>query len=340
MRADFETHRGTMMLYPARKDVWRKHAVPISETVTKLALEISKFEPIILGVHPELDRNRIARECDGVRIEPMLYNDIWIRDSGAVPNEDALVKFGFNAWGGDAGLYSDWSLDETVPEQMSKLLNLPVETSSLVLEGGNLLCDGRGTLISIRSTLCNENRNPNVEIETVEKLLKQTLRIEQIIWLDEGLVYDETGGHVDNLCAFADERTILLSWTDDLENSQYDVVRSAYAKLEAARSVDGKPYNIVKIPLPQCFARTEDDCAGLVTVDGSKERYEGELIQPSYINFVFVNGGVIVPSFDDPADGIVKELFERTFPDRQVIDFPAREILLGGGGMHCITKNY
>lgn len=337
MKADFALHDGTLLLYPTRRDVWRGDAEPIAATVTELAGLLSRYEPTLLGVLPTLDKNEIQSRCGGARAVEMLYDDIWSRDSGAVPTERGLVKFGFNAWGGDEGLYGDWSRDITVPEQMSDLLKKELSLSPLTLEGGNLLTDGRGTLICIKDSIVNDNRNPGITQADAEELLKAALGVERIIWIDGGLAYDETGGHVDNLCAFADPDTLLISWTDDKENPQYEIVRRALAAIEAA---PGRKYKIVKIPLPSIFKRTEDDCRGLEYPDGSKPRLVGEPIQPSYINFIFANGAVILPTFSDAMDGDVFEIFNRLFPDREVISFPAREILLGGGGLHCITKNY
>lgn len=337
MKADFAFHDGTLLLYPTRRDVWRGGAKPIAATVTKLAQLLSRYEPTVLGVLPELDKNGIQAACPDVTVTRMQYDDIWARDSGAVPTDGGLVKFGFNAWGGDEGLYGDWSLDSTVPEQMSRILGKSLSLSGLTLEGGNLLTDGDGTLICIRSTIQNPNRNPGASIAEIESELKRATRVERIIWIDEGLAYDETGGHIDNLCAFADESTLLIAWTDDENSPQYRVVRRALAAIEAA---PGRKYGIVKIPLPSSFRRTEADCKGLEYPDGSKARLEGELIQPSYINFIFANGAVIIPTFDDPKDGEVLKIFKATFPDREVVPFPAREIVLGGGGLHCITKNY
>jgi agmatine deiminase len=337
MKADFAFHNGTLLLYPTRKDVWRRNAELIAETVKDLSRILSRYEPTVLGVLPELDKNRIQASCPDVQVTAMQYDDIWVRDSGAIPTDDGLIKFGFNAWGGDEGLYGSRAQDSTIPEQMSKLLGKSLSLSSLTLEGGNLLTDGNGTLICIRSTIVNDNRNPGISAEEAEKELKRALGIERIIWIDEGLVLDETGGHIDNLCAFADEDTLLIAWTDDPENPNYPIVRSALESIEAAK---GKKYNVLKIPLPSTFVRTESDCDGLEYPDGSKPRLPGEVIQPSYINFIFANGAVIVPTFDDPMDDEVKRIFESAMPGRKVIPFPAREVVLGGGGLHCITKNF
>ena len=337
MKADFAFHDGTLLLYPTRKDVWRRNAELIAETVTDLAQTLAKLEPTVLGVLPELDKNRIQTSCPDVRVKVMTYDDIWARDSGAVPTKDGLVKFGFNAWGGDEGLYGSWAQDATLPEQMSELLGKDLSLSSLTLEGGNLLTDGNGTLICIKSTIVNDNRNPGISEAEAERELKRVLGVERIIWIDKGLVLDETGGHIDNLCAFADESTLLIAWTDDPDDPNYTVVRGALKSIEASA---GKKYDIIKIPLPSSFVRTEEDCEGLEYHDGSKPRLPGEVIQPSYINFIFANGAVIVPTFDDPMDDEVKRIFESAMPGRRVIPFPAREVVLGGGGLHCITKNY
>lgn len=340
MKPDFHTHKGTFLLYPSRKDVWREDAKPIAEAIMNLATVISGYERVILGVLPELIVPEELEKHKNIDVRTMLYDDIWVRDTGAVPCETELKKFGFNAWGGEDGLYGDWTLDETVPEQMSRILGMKLDSVPLVLEGGNLLTNGNGTLVAIRSSICNKNRNPYLSIQEIERILKKSLKIRKVIWLEQGLMYDETGGHIDNICAFADEHTILLAWTDELTHPQYEIVRDAYTVLSNERGANGEVFDIIKIPLPMPFQRTEEQCVGLEQLQGSKERLPGEWIQPSYINYIFVNGAVIIPIFDDLVDDAVKAVFKEVFYDREVITFPSREIVLGGGGLHCITKNY
>lgn len=336
MKADFNTHEGTFLLYPTRTDVWRKGAKPIAETIFSLASILSRYEKVYLGMAKET----LPLSIKGVTTLPMEYNDIWTRDSGAVPVRDYLVKFGFNAWGGEDGLYSDWSLDQTIPEQMSNVLNKPLKEYPLTIEGGNILTNGNGTLICIKQTVVNNNRNPNVNEEQAKSILKAALNVEKVIFIEQGLLFDETGGHVDNLVAFADEKTILLAWTDDKDHPQYEVVRKAFDTLNSQTGAKGEKFKIIKVELPLPFERTEEDCVGLTSQEGSKERFLGETIQPSYINFIFANGAVIIPSFEDEKDKVVLDLFKEVFKEKEIIQFPAREIVLGGGGLHCITKNY
>ncbi len=334
MNADFSQHKATFLLYPSRRDVWRKNAVPIRESIVNLANMISSFEPVYLGY--DIPITQVINE--NVVPVKMQYNDVWIRDTGLIPVNNGGVNFLFNAWGGE--LYSDWEKDLTVASKMAEILKVPYSKCDLTLEGGNLATDGNGTLIAIKPTICGTNRNPQFSIQQIEERLKKILDIQNIIWLPEGLQYDETGGHVDNLCAFADSHSIFLAWTDDLNNPQYNIVRKVFNILSSAKNVNGDKFNIIKIPLPTIFTRSEDDCDGLEYNTNSKERLLGEKIQPSYINFVFVNGGVIVPQFEDKNDKKVLKIFEGFFLNSKVLPFAAREIVLGGGGIHCLTKNF
>lgn len=343
MKADFSHQRGTLLLWPSRRDVWRAEAKPIAKTVLQLALAIAEFEPVLLGYSPDIDpkASELATlKHKSITVCPLPYDDIWARDTAPVPVSDRLVRFNFNAWGGDEGLYADWQNDLALPRAMAELLRIPLDSSPLTLEGGALATDGAGTLIAVKETICNDNRNKGLSQQQIEAQLKEALALKQIIWLDEGLALDETGGHVDNLLAFADEHRILLAFTEDKESPQYQTVQAAERTLRGATNAHGHPYEIIKVPLPRAFRRTAADCAGLAAVRGSKSRSEGELIQPSYINFVFANGAVILPTFGDPADGEVLTLFEKIFPDRKIVSLPAREVVLGGGGLHCITKNF
>lgn len=335
MTSDFSEHRCTFLLYPSRSDVWRENAMPARESVCSLCNLISSFEKVYLGTDTPISETLFP----SVTVIDMEYNDIWIRDSGPVPIEGGAVAFRFNAWGGEDGLYSDWSKDSNVSGQIGQLLNIPVYDSFITLEGGNLVGDGDGTLIAVKGSLINSNRNPGLRQETIEKELKNRLGVTKLIWLERGLKYDETGGHVDNVCAFADIGKVFLAWTEDKHNPQYEVVHEIYEKLSGECDARGRKFEIIKIPLPDIFYRSEKDCAGIMLKGGSKARMVGEPMQASYINFIFVNGGVIVPQFGDRQDKIVLEIFKKHFQKLKIATFNAREIVLGGGGLHCITKN-
>lgn len=336
MQSDFHVHRGTFLLYPFRTDVWRKEAHPAQEAVVQLAEAIALFEPVFLGSNVPIRRALPSR----IKTVLMKYDDIWVRDTGPVPlNDGGYVCFQFNAWGGEAGLYGNWQNDLLVPQQIAEILSVGLTSCAITTEGGNLVTDGEGTLIVVRASLVNKNRNPATDGEKLEERLKSALKVDKVIWIERGLKYDETGGHIDNLCAFAAPNKVLLAWTDEPSHPQYDIVREAYHTLRQEKDARGRKLEIVKVPLPDIIYRTKEDCADLQEVAGSKLRPIGEQIQASYINFVFVNGGVIVPKFGVPQDSAVLELFRTTFPERKVVACSAREIILGGGGLHCITRS-
>ncbi|MCL2218339.1 MAG: agmatine deiminase family protein [Chitinispirillia bacterium] len=332
MKAEYEQHKCTILLYPERRDVWRKGAQLIRETVERLAETIAEFEPVFLGYNGQnIPKLQVADQLKTVDIE---YDDIWARDTGGIPvGDDELVIFGFDAWG---GLYGSVTKDMSVSGTIAQFCKLKPKKSAIVTEGGNLVSDGNGTLLAVKE--CLQSRNP-LPLEEIENELKRVLNIGRIVWFERGLVYDETGGHVDNLCVLADKNTALLSWTDDKSNPQYSVVKEALEVLEQASDADGKAYKIVKVPIPDIFYRTEEDCDGIELREDSKNRLVGEPIQASYINFAFANGAVIVPQFGLKQDDEALNVFKRTFGTRKVVPFDAREIVLGGGGIHCVSRN-
>lgn len=336
MLADFTADKSVFLMYPSRLDVWRQGAMPIRRTIVNLANLLSDYQTVYLCT----DRS-ISEPIDPrVQVVHMEYDDVWARDTGPVPlSGGEYTAFRFNAWGGDEGLYYDYSKDVTVPTQISNVLGIQFRQSELTLEGGNLASDSQGTLIAVKRTVFNPNRNAGYSLLEIEDALRRDLKVKKIIWLDEGLAYDETGGHVDNICAFVAPHTVFLAWTDDEHSPQYPIVRRAYEILSNERTASGEKIEIVKIPLPDIFYRSHEDCEGIELSHQSKNRLENEAIQPSYINFIFAEGCVVVPTFSDENDERALQIFRDFFKDRNVISFDAREVVLGGGGLHCITKN-
>jgi len=190
-----------------------------------------------------------------------------------------------------------------------------------VLEGGAVQVDGEGTLITTEQCLLNPNRNPNLWREEIERLLAGHLGIRKVIWLGEGLVDDETDGHVDNLACFVAPGVVLALTSSDPEDANYKALADNLERLRAASDVKGRPLEVIEIEQPK--ARTGDD---------------GRRLGLSYVNFYIANGGVVMPSFEDPADPRAYETVVRCFPDRQVVQIPALDIVAGGGGIHCITQ--
>lgn len=339
---EYEAQRAVVMLFPSRNDVWRHDCKPIRESMVALANILSEHIPVVMGVLPEL--MDIAKTeysfREGVKLLNLKYNDCWARDSVSsvvLGEEPYVAAFRFNAYGGE--LYAEWDDDERLDEGLSKEFGYPIRTSPLTLEGGNMLPDGNGTLFAVKDSILNDNRNPGFTLEEIERLLLEATASRQVVWLERGLDGDETGGHIDNVMAFSDAHTILLSYTDDPDNPHYEITHEIDARLRAVRDADGEPYHIIHVPVPGFYYRTKDDSDSVVDESGSFPRKEGDVVLETYINFALTNGVVVVPQYGLPLDGEALRVIGNAFPDRKIVPLYGREAALGGGGFHCLTKH-
>ena len=208
----------------------------------------------------------------------------------------------------------------------------------ITLEGGAIHVDGQGTLLTTRDCLLNPNRNPDLSQSEVELILQEYLNLEQILWLDCAVAGDETGGHIDQLACFARPGEIILSWTEDQSSPYYDVVHTAYEALAGQRDAHGRQLKIHRLPVAEPMFLTKEEAAGILPTGHALPREEGMPIADCYINFYLANGGVVVPTFNQPNDRLAMQKLTEIFPERQVVGVPAREIGIGGGLIHCITQ--
>jgi agmatine deiminase len=206
------------------------------------------------------------------------------------------------------------------------------------MEGGAIHVDGQGTLLTTEECLLNPNRNPGLDRVDLEAALREYLGIEKVIWLGQGVFNDETDGHVDNLCCFVRPGEVALTWTDDPSDPQYRISRDALARLSVARDAQGRKLRVHRVPQPGPLFVTEEEAAGVESRPGSRPRTAGDRMAGSYVNFYLANRRVVVPLLDPQTDARVLRVLRRLFPQREVVGVPAREILLGGGNIHCITQ--
>lgn len=334
--AEFERHQGTIIMYPFRTDIWRCNAIYMQDYIVKLVRCIEQYEHVYL----------ICRECDlsvlrkleneNVSLVKMEYDDIWARDIGPTFIKEygkiKCISWKFNSWGGmKEGSYFPWDKDDSFAGEMGRYLGIEVSNINLVLEGGAILTDGEGTLFTTRSVVLNRNRNPFKSFEFVDNLLKEVLHVNNIVWLDRGLAMDETNGHVDNVMSVVRPHEICLAWTDDKKNPNYRRVREIAKKI-----TENYKCMIHKIPLPSLQYMTPEESDGLTQNENAIDRNSGDLLPASYLNYYYVNGGILVPAFGCDEDEIVMETFRQIFPDRTIEQIYSREPLLGGGGIHCI----
>lgn len=345
MPGEFEPHQGVYMLWPYRPDNWRNGGKPAQKTFVNVARAISHFEHVTVGVNDDQYANARTMLPDDVAVVELSSNDSWIRDCGAtfVVNDQGNLRgvdWTFNAWGGLVdGLYFPWDRDNRVAQKMTELERVDrYRLNDFVLEGGAIHVDGEGTLITTEECLLSKGRNPQLSKEQIEAVLKESLNLEQIIWLKKGIYNDETNGHVDNIANFVKPGEVVLAWTDDQSDSQYAISRENLDILENATDAKGRKIKVDKLYLPKPITITQEESEGVDAVDGTLPRTAGERLAASYVNYYTANGGIVFPLFNDPADERAQATLQALYPDRKVVGVPAREVLLGGGNIHCITQ--
>jgi agmatine deiminase len=344
MPPEWAPHARTWMLWPERPDNWRLGAKPAQKAFATVAEAVAVFEPVSLGVNHHQFQNARAMLSPRIRVVEMSNNDAWMRDCGPTFVIDGkggvrLVDWIFNAWGGlNGGLYFPWDLDDLVARKVADLEGVDRYRAPLVLEGGSIHVDGEGTLLTTEECLLNPNRNPDMSKDEIEGYLKDYTGVSTIVWLRAGVYRDETSGHVDNIACFLRPGVVALTWTDDHNDPQFPMSKEALERLGRATDARGRRLEVVKIHQPNPVVIDPGEAEGVDAVEGTLPRQAGDRMAASYINFYFCNGGAIVPTFDDPHDQRALEVLQGAMPDREVVGVHAREILLGGGNIHCITQ--
>ncbi|MGN0316700.1 MAG: agmatine deiminase [Lachnospira sp.] len=274
-------------------------------------------------------------------------NDAWARDVGptyTVNRENREIRginWRFNAWGGEFdGLYADWKKDDLVAASFCRCMNTDCyDASDFVLEGGSIHVDGDGTAIVTESCLLSKGRNPMLTKQQIEDKLKEYLNVSKVIWLPFGIYNDETNEHVDNVCAFSAPGEVILAWTDKEDDPQYKMSLADLKVLEQECDARGRRFKVHKLYIPDNPVTVcKKDLEGYEFEEGEDVREVGERLAASYVNFYIANKKVLVPQFDDKMDVQAVELLKKCFPDRQIIGIYARDIIVGGGNIHCITQ--
>jgi len=344
MPAEGAAHAGCWMAWPERTDNWRAGAEPAQRAYAEVAEAIHLSEPVTMAVsdaHFERCRSMLS---PSIRVLELSTDDAWLRDTGPsfVVAEDGPLRgvdWRFNAWGGlDGGLYSPWDRDDRVAHKILEAEGADRYRAPLVLEGGSIHVDGEGTVLTTEECLLNRNRNPQLSREQIEHELREYLGAESVIWLGRGVYQDETDGHIDNLACFVAPGVVLLTWTDDESDPQHAISRDARERLESAKDARGRKLEVVTIPAPGPLQIAEHEAEGVQGAAGTLPRRPGDRMAASYVNFYLGSTRVVHALLDERHDADAAEVLARCFPDREVVGVPAREILLGGGNIHCITQ--
>ncbi len=344
MPGEFEPHAGCWMIWPERPDNWRAGAKPAQAAFAAVAEAIAAAELVTVGASDaEFERAR-AQLSPAVRVVELSSDDAWMRDVGPTfvvggDGERRGVDWRFNAWGGrDGGLYHPWDHDERVAAKVLEVERADRYRAPLVLEGGSIHVDGEGTVLTTEECLLNPNRNPELSRERIERHLLDYLGAEKVLWLGRGVFADETDGHVDNLACFARPGVVLLTWCGDESDPQHEISLDARRRLEAAVDARGRGLEVVLLPSPGPLTSSAEEAAGVEGAAGTQPRRAGDRLAASYVNFYLANGRLVMPLLDERRDEEAARILAATFPEREVVGVPAREILLGGGNVHCITQ--
>jgi len=253
-------------------------------------------------------------------------NDAWCRDHGPIfiqrPELDrpqAVIDWGFNAWGGK---YPPYDLDDVIPTRIAQELSLPLFEPGIVLEGGSIDVNGRGTLLTTESCLLNPNRNPALSRPEIEQILRAYLGVRHILWLGDGIAGDDTDGHVDDLTRFVDERTVVTVVEEDPGDENYEPLQKNLERLGRMTDQDGLPLRVITLPMPQALW------------------HEGQRLPASYANFYIANGVVLLPTYDPARDAEARATLQELFPSREVVGIDCTDLVWGLGAFHCVTQQW
>jgi agmatine deiminase len=355
MPAEWARHSCCWMLWPHREDNWRLQAKPAQHAFLQVAEAIAQFEPVYMGV-PERFFNDAKASFDqefadkankpDIHFVVMESNDAWMRDVGPTfvlsstggKEKVIAMDWKFNAWG---EMYPDYKADDDIARQVSEHAKAfdRIRTDDFILEGGSIHVDGEGTILTTEECLLHSNRNAGLSKQEIENKLLTYLGGEKVIWLRKGLIADEdTNGHIDNICCFSKPGQVLLAWSDDETDEQYAICREAEAVFAKELDAKGRKIEVVRIPIPPRLHYQAEECSGLAVGEDGYTRQPGERMAGSYVNFYIANGGIVCPAFDVETDSVAVQILQSVFPNHRIVQVPGREILLGGGNIHCITQ--
>ncbi|NUU61476.1 agmatine deiminase family protein [Paenibacillus agri] len=327
MPPEWSQHERTFISWPVQASMcFPDNHESVCQGYAEIIKAMAEFEPVTVIVNPD-ELKTVEALVGGPRVSllPIAHNDAWLRDNGptfVVNEEGALagVNWKFNAWGGK---YSPWDLDDNVAPQILEHLKVTRYDAPLVMEGGSIHTDGEGTVLTTEECLLNTNRNPDLGRDEIEEQLRNYIGAESVIWLKRGLSGDETDGHVDNIACFAAPGKVIIQVCDDPQDENYEITQENLRILENATDAKGRKLEIIKIQQPP-------------RVDGEDGR-----LTLSYLNFYFVNGGIVLPVFGGTAvetDKLAAETLAGLFPDRRIRTVNGMAVIGEGGNVHCTTQ--
>jgi agmatine deiminase len=325
--AEWEPHAATWLAWPHKPETWPGKFEPIPAVWAHLVRTIAEFEPVHICCGGELVMRQACEMVGGVAnvvLHDFPTNDVWARDHGPMflvsQNSQltrSLVDWQFNAWGGK---YPPYNLDNDIPRQIAEYTSHDRFTPGIILEGGAVDGDGRGTNLTTEECLLNPNRNPHLSKSDLEQYLADYCGARKVLWLGRGIEGDDTDGHIDELARFVGPHKVVAAVEENQDDYNYEPLADNLARLESMTDAQGNPLEVIPLPMPAPLS------------------YEGQRLPASYLNFYIANGVVVVPTFNQPTDQVVLDRLAQIFPDRQIRGIYAVNLFWGLGAFHCITQ--
>jgi agmatine deiminase len=335
MPAEWAPHRGTWLSWPHKEASWPGKFSPIPTIFARMVRYLADGEEVHINVAgPAMENDiRVLLADSGAGSGNVFFhynptNDAWCRDHGPIfiqrrnpsgADEQAIVDWGFNAWGGK---YPPFDLDDVIPARIGQELGVPVFHPGIVLEGGSIDVNGQGTLLTTEACLLNPNRNPTLHRGAIEEHLRDYLGVKHILWLGDGIAGDDTDGHVDDLTRFVDATTIVTVVEDDPGDENYEPLQENLERLSRMTDQDGRSLRVVQLPMPRPLT------------------HEGQRLPASYANFYIGNEVVLLPTYDPERDEQARDILQTLFPTREVIGIDCTDLVWGLGAFHCVTQQW
>jgi len=333
MPAEWHSHAATWLSWPKDPETWPDRVPQAEQIFLRIMEALAPNETVNLLVN-DTATEKLVRErslfpgADNIRCHQIETVDSWIRDYG--PNFLINSKGGlayndwiFNAWGNK---YEELNKDDSIPARLEKILNVPRFEPSIVMEGGSIDVNGQGCVLTTEQCLLNPNRNPSLSRDEIEKHLKDYLGVQKVLWLGEGIIGDDTDGHIDDIARFVDSNVIICALEDDPEDANYELLHDNLKRLEKMTDAHDRAFEVVPLPMPGAVGGSSTDTRNL------------DRLPASYANFYIANNVVLAPIFGHANDQRAIDTLQRVFPDRRVVGINCEPLVWGMGTIHCVSQ--
>jgi len=328
--AEWAKHTATWLSWPHKEESWPGKIGMIYSRYAEFIKVLTEGELVRINVVNEqmmafAKQQLLAARVDLTKVEFFEFptNDAWCRDHGPAflinsdTKEKVIVDWGYNAWGDK---YPPYDLDDVIPTKIGAQFGLPVYHPGIVMEGGSVDFNGKGTVLTTTACLLNKNRNPHLTQRQIEEYLQNYYGVEQVLWLGDGIIGDDTDGHIDDITRFVNEDTVVTVVEENENDENYNILQENLQTLKTMRLLNGKPLNIIELPMPDPVI------------------YDNQRLPASYANFYIGNAAVVVPTYRCSKDEKALEILQQCFPDRKVVGIDSTDIIWGLGSFHCLSQ--